>query len=108
MNAVNGSGWTTSLRPECIRPDADPKICRQKLCRAVKLNDRSGNQLRLAAGLRQTVSPIDAHSVTAEMGSESEESESSGFGGQRLGQDVVNLKTSEKFLLVGVTVQTPY
>ena len=39
------------------------------------------------------------------MGSESEESESSGFGGQRLGQDVVNLKTSEKFLLVGVTVR---
>ena len=39
------------------------------------------------------------------MGSESEESESSGFGGQRLGQDVVNLKTAEKFLLVGVTVR---
>ena len=39
------------------------------------------------------------------MGSESEESESRGVGGQRLGQDVVNLKTSEKFLLVGVTVR---
>lgn len=72
---------------------------------AVIADPQSDCAKRLAAGLRQTVSPIDAHSVSAKMGSESEESESSGFGGQRLGQDVVNLKTAEKFLLVGVTVR---